>query len=105
MMRVTEGGQAIAVEIWAVPLAGIGIVLISVIITMQNLHLELFFSKLYYEVTNIVSLFFRESNERKFILGNNRLNYLIETQNYNILTYSSKFVTHVYPSRSLSLSL
>ena len=29
MMRVTEKGQAIAVEIWAVPLAGIGIVLIQ----------------------------------------------------------------------------
>ncbi len=27
MMRVTGGGKAIAVEIWAVPLAGIGIVL------------------------------------------------------------------------------
>ena len=29
MMKVTEGGKAIAVEIWAVPLAGIGIVLIQ----------------------------------------------------------------------------
>lgn len=29
MMRVTEGGKAIAVEIWAVPLAGIGTVLIQ----------------------------------------------------------------------------
>ena len=28
MMRVKTGGKAIAVEIWAVPLAGIGIVLI-----------------------------------------------------------------------------
>ena len=27
MLRVTEGGKEIAVEIWAVPLAGIGIVL------------------------------------------------------------------------------
>ncbi len=29
MMRVKEGGKAIAVEIWAVPLAGIGIVLLQ----------------------------------------------------------------------------
>jgi hypothetical protein len=29
MMRVKEGGKAITVEIWAVPLAGIGIVLIQ----------------------------------------------------------------------------
>ncbi len=29
MMRVNEGGKAIAVEIWAVPLAGVGIILIQ----------------------------------------------------------------------------